>query len=33
MLNHTGLLNAAFWLTSTCLSSALNTSASWRSTK
>src|SRR4029453_10142204 len=28
MLNHTGLLNAAFWVTSRCLSSALNVSAS-----
>ena len=33
MLNHTGLLNAAFWVTSRCLSSALKVSASRSSTK
>ena len=33
MLNHTGLLKAAFWVTSRCLSSALNASASASSTK
>jgi hypothetical protein len=33
MLNHTGELNAAFWVTRRCLSSALNASASVRSTK
>src|SRR5829696_2056688 len=33
MLNHTGLLNAAFWVTSRCLSSSLKVSASASSTK
>ena len=33
MLNHTGELNAAFWVTRRCLSSALKASASSSSTK
>ena len=33
MLNQTGELNAAFWLTTRCLSSALKVSASSSSTK
>ncbi len=33
MLNHTGLLNAAFWVTTRCLSSALNAAASRSSVK
>src|SRR3954451_6804730 len=33
MLNHTGELNAAFWFTRRCLSSARYVSASWSSTK
>ena len=33
MLNHTGELNAAFWVTSRCFSSARNASASSSSTK
>ena len=33
MLNHTGLLNAAFWVTSRCLSSSLNAADSDSSTK
>jgi hypothetical protein len=33
MLNHTGELNAAFWVTIRCLSSALNVSASAASRK
>jgi hypothetical protein len=32
-LNHTGELNAAFWLTSRCLSSSLNVSAESASAK
>src|SRR3954453_12909698 len=33
MLNHTGLLNAAFWVTTRCFSSALNAAASRSSVK
>src|SRR3954466_11099033 len=33
MLNHTGLLNAAFCVTTRCFSSALNAAASWSSVK
>ena len=33
MLNHTGVLNAAFWVTRRCLSSARKASASRSSTK
>src|SRR3954451_16520900 len=33
MLNHTGELNAAFWVTIRCLSSSRNALASWSSVK